>query len=209
MWQVTCDKWQLRCEIFFFFISCHIFSDSLRLQEYTQVLYKKHVTSDKWHVTSDMWHVTCDNIFLSSYLVIYFWISWDPGVYSSALQVTSDKWQVTSDKWHVTCNNIFVTYHVIYFRIPWDSRSILKCLKSDMWQVTSEKWHMTSHKWHVNFVLLFISCHIFSGKIYLTIIYFNPPLLPFTLGPKTLGPKTLNIWVSILNNLMGYMRLKF
>ena len=139
----------------------------------------KCFSSDKWQVTSDKW------------------------------QVTSDNWQLTTDNWHVTCNNIFVTYHVIYFRIPWDSRSILKCLKSDMWQVTSEKWHMTSHKWHVNFVLLFISCHIFSGKIYLTIIYFNPPLLPFTLGSKTLGPKTLNIWVSILNNLMGYMRLKF
>ena len=65
-WQVTCDKWQLTCEIFFFFISCHIFSDSLRLQEYTQVLYKKHMTSDKWHVTSDMWHVTCDNIIFIS-----------------------------------------------------------------------------------------------------------------------------------------------
>ena len=151
-WQVTSDKWQVKCDKWqLIYPSCHIFLDSLWLQEFTRVYNMWQVTSDKWHVTSDKWQVTSDNLF--THHVIYFWIPCDSRgspecTTSDKWQVTSDKWQliypschifldslwlkeftrvynkwqVTSDKWQVTSDNLF-THHVIYFWIPCDSRN--------------------------------------------------------------------------------------
>ena len=113
-WQVTSDKWQ----VCFYDPSCHMFSESLRLQEYNRVNTKWQVTSGKGQVTSDKW------------------------------QVTSDKWQVTCDKWHVCFYDPYGICFCIPWdsrsTIEWKGISGKLQVISDTWQVASYKWQMTS-----------------------------------------------------------------
>ena len=115
------------------------------------------MTCDMWHVTCDMWHVTNKNFF--THHVAYFWIPYNlrsiqEYTICNKWQVTSDMWHVTSDMWHVSiCLSL---YHVKYFRILWDTRSIIKCLTC-----TSDKWYVTCDMWHVK-IFLPIMSYIFD-----------------------------------------------
>ena len=57
----------------------------------------------------------------------------------------------------------YITHHIIYFRIPCDSRSSPESTTCDKWQVTSDKWQVTSDKWQ----LIYPSCHIFLDSLWL------------------------------------------